>query len=197
MLTTYRRHNEKCKFDSRSEYRCKCPIWVTGTSQHDGRLFGKDVRLGQFVRMRTKLRDWNRVQELVRKWDVDGELPKKRERVTIEDWKTKFLAVAEADNLSGETVRKYKLLFRQMEDFAGKKGLRYADQFDLGLLDEFRGTWKDAALSASKKIERLRSVFKFGVKRGFIERNVAEDMSTPEVKPARHFPSPRRKWRLF
>ena len=182
MLTTYRRHNEKCQYESRSEYRCKCPIWVTGTSQHNGRLFGKEVRHGQFVRMRTKLRDWNRAQEMVRKWDVDGELPKKRERVTVDDWKTRFLAVAEADNLSNETIRKYKLLFKQMEAYSSAKGITYADQFDLSALDDFRATWKDGALSASKKIERLRSVFKFGVKRGFIEKNVAEDMTTPEVK---------------
>jgi site-specific recombinase XerD len=133
--------------------------------------------------MPTKLRDWNRVQELVRRWDVEGELPKKRDRVTVEDWKERFLAVAEDRNLSTETVRKYKLLFKQLEDFAQDKGLRFADQFDLGLLDEFRATWKDGSLSASKKIERLRSVFKFGVKRGFVEKNVAEDMTTPEVRP--------------
>jgi len=62
------------------------------------------------------------------------------------------------------------------------QGLRYADQFDLTLLDEFRGTWKDGPLSASKKIERLRSIFKFGLKRGFLKQNYAEDMFTPEVK---------------
>jgi hypothetical protein len=50
-------------------------------------------------------------------------------------------------------------------------------------VDQFRGTWKDGPLSTSKKVERLRSVFKFGVKRGFIERNHAEDLSTPEVRP--------------
>jgi hypothetical protein len=71
---------------------------------------------------------------------------------------------------------KYKLLFKQMEEFARNKGLRYTDQFDLGLLDQFRASWKDGPLSASKKIERLRSVFKFGVKRGFVEKNIAEDM---------------------
>jgi hypothetical protein len=49
--------------------------------------------------------DWNRAQELVRKWDVEGDKPKKRERVSVEDWKTRFIAVAEADNLSDETVR--------------------------------------------------------------------------------------------
>jgi integrase/recombinase XerD len=66
---------------------------------------------------------------------------------------------------------------------AVEKGLRFADQLDLPLLDEFRSTWKDGPLSASKKIGRLRSVSKFGVKRGFIERNTAEDMTTPEVTP--------------
>jgi site-specific recombinase XerD len=91
--------------------------------------------------------------------------------------------VAEADNLSPETIRKYKLLFQQLDDFAKNKGFRYADQFDLTLLDEFRGTWKDGPLSAAKKIERMRGIFKFAVKRGFVERNVMEDMTAPEVKP--------------
>lgn len=75
-----------------------------------------------------------------------------------------------------------------MEDFAHNRGLRFADQLDLGLLDEFRAAWKDGPLSSSKKIERLRSVFKFGVKRGFIEKNVAEDVTTPEVKPSPTLP---------
>jgi hypothetical protein len=180
MLVAYRRHNPaKCKFTSRSEYRCKCPIWVTGTD--------KD---GKFLREALKLRDWNRAQELVRRWDVEGEKPKKRERISIEDWKQRFLAVSKSDNLSSETTRKYRLLFRQMGDFARDKGLLYADQFDLTLLDEFRSTWKDGPLSASKKIERLRSVFKFGVKRGFIETNPAADMTTPEVKPNPTLPFP-------
>jgi integrase/recombinase XerD len=178
MLTVYRRHNStKCKYASRSDYRCKCPIWVTGTD--------KD---GRFKRESLNLRDWNRAQELVRKWDVDGEKSKRKEHVSIEDWNQRFIAVAEADNLSPETVRKYKLLFKQMTAFARDKGLLYADQFDLSLLDEFRASWKDGPLSASKKIERLRSVFKFGVKRGFIERNIAEDMTAPEVKPTPTLP---------
>jgi integrase/recombinase XerD len=102
--------------------------------------------------------------------------------------RSRFLAVAEADNLSPETVRKYKLLFRQLDDFARNKGLRNADQLDLRLLDEFRGTWKDGPLSAGQKIARLRSIFKFGVKRGFLEKNVAEDMSIPEAKPTPTLP---------
>lgn len=49
--------------------------------------------------MNTKLRDWNRAQDIIRRWDVEGEGPKRRDRVSIEVWKSRFLTVAEADNL--------------------------------------------------------------------------------------------------
>jgi hypothetical protein len=75
MLTKYRRHNRyKCRFTWRTEYGCKCPILVTGTD--------KD---GRFRREALKLRDWNRAQELVRKWDVEGTRPT-RTRATVEEW---------------------------------------------------------------------------------------------------------------
>jgi len=106
MLVTYRR--------PRSEVRCKCPIWVTGTK--DGRL----------VREALKLRDWNRAQELVRKWDVDGAKPKTRTRATITEWKDQFLQDAEKGrHLSGATLKLYKLLFRQLTGFADTKGIRF------------------------------------------------------------------------
>jgi hypothetical protein len=31
-----------------------------------------------------KLRDWNRAQEVVREWDVEGKKPKRKHRATIE-----------------------------------------------------------------------------------------------------------------
>src|SRR5260370_38058786 len=103
MLVVYRRHNPaKCKFTSRSEYRCKCPIWGTGTD--------KD---GKFLREALNIRGWNRANELVRKWDVEGSRPTLVERVTIDDWQKKFIQEAEAANLSGETLLKYRDLFRQ------------------------------------------------------------------------------------
>src|SRR5208283_3542982 len=106
MLITYRRHNQaKCRFRSRSEYRCKCPIWVSGTKAD-----------GERVREALKTRDWNRAQDEVRRWDVEGSRPIRVERVTMEDWQKKFIQEAEAANLSGETLRKYKHLSRQLQD---------------------------------------------------------------------------------
>ena len=127
MLIIYRRHNpKKCRFTSRSEYRCKCPIWVSGT---------KD---GRRIREALKSRDWNRAQEVVREWDVEGKKPKRKQRTTIQEWRDQFLKDAEARNLSNGTLRLYKLLFRQFLDFAKSRGYSFVDELDLTALTEFR-----------------------------------------------------------
>jgi integrase/recombinase XerD len=180
MLITYRRHDPaKCRFRSRSEYRCKCPIWVSGTKAD-----------GERVREALKIRDWNRAQDEVRRWDVEGSRPIRVERVTIEDWQKKFIQEAEATNLSGETLRKYKHLFRQLQDFARNKGIRNVLDLDLTTLDDFRATWNDGPLSSSKKLERLRSIFKFALVRKWISENPATNLKSPKVneKPTLPFP---------
>jgi site-specific recombinase XerD len=162
---------------SRAEFRCKCPIWVTGT---------KD---GKPVREALKLRDWNRAQELVRKWDVDGSRPKPKLRSTIHDWQDVFLKDAEhGRHLSRETIRLYKLLFRQLTEWAESKGIQYVNELDLESLTEFRSTWKVGALAASKRLERLRSVLKFALQRKMTDENSALNLSSPKVKPSPTLP---------
>ena len=156
MLTTYRRHNRaKCRFTARTEYRCKCPIWVTGTD--------KD---GRFRREALKLRDWDRAQELVRKWDVEDSRPT-RARATIEEWRDQFLKDAEARNLSNGTLRLYKLLFRELSEF-GKDRILYVNSLDLAALTDFRAGWKVNPLTATKKLERLRGIYKFALQRKMV-----------------------------
>jgi site-specific recombinase XerD len=171
MLVIYRRHNpQKCRFTSRSEYRCKCPIWVTGT---------KD---GHRIREALKLRDWNRAQDLVRVWDVDGTRPRTKVRAPIEEWKDQFLKDAEARKLSGATLRLYKLLFRQILEFTQKRGIKFVNDLDLDALTEFRAEWKVGALTASKRLERLRGVFKFALQRKMAEENHAVNLVGPKLK---------------
>jgi integrase/recombinase XerD len=173
MLITYRRHNPaKCRLKSRSDYRCKCPIWVSGT-----------LPSGERVRKALKGRDWNRAQDLVRRWEVDGAEPTKRSRVTIEECREKFMQDARSQSLSYETTRKYEHLFKQLEAFAKLKGIRFVDELDLSTLDDFRSSWKDAALSASKKLERMRSVFKFALARKWVSENPALHLKGPKLKP--------------
>jgi integrase/recombinase XerD len=175
MLTIWRRHNPaKCKFTKRSDIKCRCPIWATGILPN-----------GRKVRKPTKLRDWSRAQILSRQWELEGDIPKVGQRATIETWKETFLHDAKSPagrNLSPETYRKYVLLFKQLEKFSTDKGFKFVDQMDLDNLTKFRSGWKDAPLSASKKLERLRSVLKFAVRRNWIKRNFAEDLDTPRIR---------------
>ena len=180
MLTIWRRHNPaRCKFTKRSETKCRCLIWATGTLPN-----------GRKVRESTKLRDWSRAQSLAHQWEVEGEPPKIGERITITGWKDAFLEDAKSRNLASETYRKYVLLFKQLDSFATHKGLRFVDQLDLHRLTAFRSTWKDEALSASKKLERLRSVLKFALRRKWVKENAAVELDLPKLKPTPTLPFP-------
>jgi integrase/recombinase XerD len=181
MLAIWRRHNpKKCKLRGRISRKCRCPIWISGIDA-----------AGNRVKETTKLRDWTRAEALARHWDVDGTKPVETARTTIEDWRVAFMQDASSSagkNLNPETLRKYKLLFRQITDFATDKGYRFVNQLDLGVLTHFRSTWKDSPLTASKKLERLRSILKFAQRRKWITDNPALDLDSPKLKPTPTLP---------
>ena len=128
----------------------------------------------------------------MRHYDNTGEKPTQQARTTIAEWQTAFMADAEAPsgkNLSKETVRKYKLLFKQIDAYAKDRGFRFVSDLDLDALTAFRSTWKDAPLSASKKLERLRSILKFALRRKWIADNPASEFNSPDSDPHRHYPT--------
>lgn len=172
MLVIYRRHNpKKCRLRSRSEYRCKCPIWVTGTRAN-----------GERVREALKLRDWNRAQELVRQWDVEGTRPSEPHRVSLDEWRDAFLQDAAARHLTEATIKLYRLLFKQLGAFADRRRIHFINEFDLAVLTDFRASWTNGPLSAQKKLERLRGILKFAVSRKWITENFALALTSPKVK---------------
>jgi site-specific recombinase XerD len=134
------------------------------------------------IREALKLQDWNRAQELVREWDVEGKKPKRKHRATIEEWRDQFLQDATSRNLSHGTTRLYKLLFRQLIAFATDRGISLADDMDLTVLTDFRATWGLGPLTASKKLERLRGIYKFAVQRKMMDENFAMSLVGPKVK---------------
>src|ERR1700751_1567222 len=120
MLTIYRRHRRSCKqrAKGRKHRHCLCPIWV------DGALGGKELRES------LKLRDWQRAQEMIREWEAeDRRISQPARKSTGQAWE-EFLADIAARKLNDSTIRKYKLLKRQMEDFAKRCGLRVLVDFD-------------------------------------------------------------------
>jgi site-specific recombinase XerD len=166
VLTLYRRHLKSCPHTSRRERRCKCLLHVEGSLR------------GEKIRKTLDLRSWEAAQDRVRDWElgVTEEQP-----VTITDATKTFLDDAEARKLSRESLKKYRGLLKRLETFAADKGYRYIKQLDLAALREFRNQWADGAISAKKKLERLRSFFRFGVQIGWLKQNPVVSMRPPKI----------------
>ena len=171
MLTIYRRHRRDCEHrnEGRRYRRCQCPIWV------DGLLGGKDMRES------LKLRDWQRAQDIIREWEAEDQRVTHSEQQTIEAAFQEFLADIEARHLHVSTIRKYKLLQRQMETFSQQCGFRFLDEFDLAAAGRFRSEWKDGPRSSAKKLERLRAFFRFAQNRKWVQENPASALKSPKV----------------
>lgn len=173
MLTIYRRHRKDCEHRTagRKYRRCRCPIWV------DGFLAGQEIRKS------LDKTDWQKAQDAVREMEVTESEPKDtNEPITIQLAGDKFLADAKARKLNESTIYKYRLLFKQVSDFAQMRGLRYLKELELTTLDEFRSEWKDGPRSSLKKLERLRAFLRFSERRKWIDNNPAVDLKAPKIQ---------------
>jgi len=68
-----------------------------------------------------------------------------------------------------------------MQEFATQRGLRFLFEMDLSVLTEFRVGWHDGALSGLKKLERLRTFFRFGEEHNWINGNPARKLKAPKA----------------
>ena len=174
MLTLYRRHEKRCAhgLDGRRYRRCSCPVWVDG---HLGKLE---------IRKSLETRDWQKAHNLIRKWEEAAALPTvidSQAPITLAHAWDRFIADLEARKLQDSTVRKYRQLRKQMERLANEQGTALLAQADITFLDDFRSSWKDGPLSASKKLERLRAFYRFGLKRRWLTENPALELRSPKV----------------
>jgi integrase len=85
--------------------------------------------------------------------------------------------------LAEETLTKLRgLLKKQLIAFCEEKGHVSIRQLqDIDTIAEFRQSWTDAPISALKKLERLRTFFRFCQKRGWIDENPASEIKPPKV----------------
>ena len=175
MLTLYRRHTGKCGRQDRYYRRCKCPVWVEGTTD-----------AGQYIRRSLKLSNWERAEDEKRALEgvEDGPPPSKPQQskvITVRDAFAAFYKDCEARNLNDATLRKYRLLRDRLGDFAGLH-CPWLKELNIERLREFRFKWKDGPRAAGKKIDRLRTFFRFCVDNQWVERNPALSLKTPLVK---------------
>jgi len=101
------------------------------------------ILAGVELRESLKLRDWQRAQEMIRTWEADEGRTAKQEAKTLDAAWKEFLADIEARKLADSTIRKYKLLNRQMEEFAKERGFRFLIELDLPAVSQFRAGQRD------------------------------------------------------
>jgi len=171
MLTVYRRHRTSCphRGEGREYRRCRCPIWTQGTVGNAK------------IRQSLKARDWAKAQAVVRQWEAEGLSSGQPEPVSIETAGEDFLRDGEARGLREPTLYKYRLLLRGLRDFARECGFRFLKELDVPALRAFRASWPNQNLAALKKLECLRTFFRFAHVSGWLSENPALKIKSPKV----------------
>jgi integrase/recombinase XerD len=167
MLTVYKRHNVACPHRVRSYRRCDCPCWVEGTVE------------GRYFRESLNTRNWTRATEIVRQKEQSGGITKGK--VTVEQATVAFIADAKARGLQPSSVYKYELMLKQLREFCADKGLDYIAECDVENLRAFRESWKNKNFSARKKLEALRTFFRFVHDTGWLATNPAKLIRPPKT----------------
>jgi integrase/recombinase XerD len=168
MLVLWRRHARTCRYDGRENNKCSCPIW------YDWRIGGKRIRKPM------KTRDWQVARIRQREMEAEGGLSDTLPQ-TLEQATQKFLEDAAARGLKAPTLYKYKLVLKQLKTFANGKGLALLSNFGVDELREFRISWTNKNLSAAKKLEHLKSFFRFCHDSGWIKDNPTRAIKPPKV----------------
>ena len=179
-LTLYRRHATDCTHygkarSARGTRNCTCPIWVQGSLGHE------------HVRRSLDLRSWEAASELVRGWDAAGKVGAAVvERPTIAGAVEKYLHDLEhGQHRKGATVQKHRnLLEKRLVRWCAARHYTDLRKLDVAAMREFRSSWPDSPLTASKNLERLRSFFRFCVDAHWVNANPAKALKPPKIGKA-------------
>lgn len=166
MLNLRRRHLKTCKHRDSTYLKCKCPLWAVGTLD------------GEFVRSALDTKNLERGAALIREMEAG-----KRDKITVEDACARFIDDLKSRGLSPDTIAKFRLLSEELKEMGG-----HIDKVKPNDLAKLREKWNLKPSTAIKRLERLRSFFRFCVDRGWIEKNPAQSLRAPKetvipVKP--------------
>jgi integrase/recombinase XerD len=169
MLTVYKRHLQACGNPDRFYRRCKCPVWVEGTV------------LDNYIRRSLKTTSFERGIKIAREIE-DAPKPRIQKPKTLEEACASYLADCRQRNLAKESLKKYNCDLNEIQAYCHGIGLVLLCDIRVDTIREFRTTWKNAPLSAGKKLERLRSFFRFCLEGDWIEKNPCRGIRLPKLK---------------
>jgi integrase len=166
----WRRHLDTCTSTDPNDARCGCPIY------QEYRVNGKRFRRS------LKTRNWQKAIADSRKKEMDG-FVEKRTSPTIQQATDQYIADATARQLREPTIYKFKLLFRQLNEFAADTGLVYVSDLNLDNLRRFRQSWANKNESARVKLGNLKALLRFCHESKWILENPATKLQTGRVIP--------------
>lgn len=168
MLLLWRRHQQSCPNTARSSLRCKCPVWIDW------------VVSGKRIRKPLHTRDWQIAQTRARQLEVEG-VTSEIAPQTLQQCREKFLEDAKARGLRESSLYKYRLVLKQLEAFGKDRGMVFISNFGVEELRAFRAGWPNKNLSASKKLEHLKTFFRFCHDSDWIKGNPSKTIKPPKV----------------
>ena len=169
MLNLYRRHLSSCRHTRRSEKKCACPVWVQGTLH------------GKWMKKSLDVRNWESAQKIVRDWEGGQNAVS----VTMKEACRRFLDDCKARGIGDAQYGKYELLTDELKaEFSDRSvgGISVDD------LRAYRERWLVATVTAQKKLERMRTFFKFCQESGWIGTNPAKVLKAPKGKSSSTLP---------
>lgn len=192
MLQIYRRHLSDCKHreKGRAYHKCACPIWI-------------DNGLSGAARIRHSLKTtvWTKANEDL----IDMERGVKRREgnvVAVAAAAEKYLLDCSGRHLAPPTLRKIRSqlvgssiermeCFRKaaaLVEWAKENGVRVMRDWSQERMEAYRGSWKDAPLSAAKRLDLLRSFFGWAVEHELCPVNYAAKLRRPVPRPVPTLP---------
>src|SRR5258708_648220 len=163
MLTLFRRHTKGCKFTGRKHRNCQCPLAVEGMLH------------GRMIRKSLDIRSWDAGQKLIRDWEASPQ----GGGFTVNEGCDRFMSDAVARKLSEGMLRKLRHVTDELKHKLGSVSLRSVTVDDVRTIRE---GWELAPITTQKRLEMVRTIFRFCVDSGWIDRNPAGPIMLPNVQ---------------
>jgi integrase len=134
-----------------------------------------------------KTTNWQKALAEARRKELDA-FKEKPKSPTVEQACDKYLEDATARGLREPTLYKFRLLFKQLKQFAADQGLVFVSDFTVDNARDFRASWPNKNFAARKKLEATRAFFRFCNISGWIPSNPAAALkpgktTDPQIVP--------------
>ncbi len=170
MLKLYRRHLPTCKHAAKGSKhtKCACPIWLDG------------MRDGKRSRRSLDTFNWEEASKTLLELTTGTD----RKQCSVVDAVDDYLDDCARRELKASGIKKYKEILEQLKLHCAGRAITTVRALDLAAVKGFVSELQDSTLVAGKKIERLRTFFRYCLEMGWTESNPALSIKKPKVTNA-------------